>query len=107
MCGRELEGFEAGEVEDGEERPEEDEVEEADEAEEEEHVEFEGVGGDGGAFERDGVEAVDDGGGEGENVAEGEFAAGFVGEWVERFGGGGGWRRGRGLAWGGEVRAGD
>ena len=58
-------------MEDGKEWPEEDEVEETDEAEEEEHVEFERVGGDGGAFECDGVEAVDHGGGEGEDVAEG------------------------------------
>ena len=56
-------------MENGKEWPEEDEVEEADEAEEEEHVEFERVGGDGGAFECNGVEAVDHGGGEGEDVA--------------------------------------
>ena len=60
-------------VQDREEGKEEKGVAEADEAEEEGHVKLEGRGTDGAAFEGDGVGAVDDGGEEGEGVAEEEL----------------------------------
>ena len=69
-------------MQDGEEGEEQDEVAEPDEAEEERHVELERLAADGGAFEGYGVGAVDDGGEEGEGVAEEEFRGGFGGEGV-------------------------
>lgn len=71
-----------GVVQDREEWEEEKGVAEADEAEEEGHVKLEGRGTDGAAFESDGVGAVDDGGEEGEGVAEEELGGGFGGEGV-------------------------
>ena len=98
-------------VQDREEGKEEKGVAEADEAEEEGHVKLEGRSTDGTAFEGDGVGAVDDGGEEGEGVAEEELRGGFGGEGVRDGGvvsaGGGGICVGGGLLLGGEVSAGD
>jgi len=100
-----------GVVQDREEGEEEKGVAETDEAEEKGHAKLEGRGTDGTVFEGDGVGAVDDGGEEGEGVAEEELRGGFGGEGVRDGGvvsaGCGGICVGGGLPRGGEVRVGD
>ncbi len=80
--GWQLEGFDLEDGEDREEGEEEDGIDEADEAEEEGHVEGFALssGGVGRSFQRDSVDAVDNGGESGHGVAKGEFGGRFVWE---------------------------
>lgn len=98
-----------GIVQQREEREEENCVTQPNQAKEERHVELEGCAADRGAFQGDGVGAVEDGGEEGEGVAEEELGSGLGREGVRY--GRGPCRRGcvsAGTIWcSGEVGVGD
>lgn len=69
-------------MEEWEQREEEDCVAESNKAEKEGHVELQRRTADSGAFQHDSVSTIDDGGEEGQSVAEKELRGGFGGERV-------------------------